>query len=105
MNNTSQVQVPLENGEYPIEPKVAAARIAAFFVSLVAAFLLKTLPQMAGILPFLQEWAGQMISDILLAALVFVATWWAGFKARHVQRPQVGGNAVLPVEGEGPRQA
>lgn len=101
IDNTSILQVPKENGEYPIEPKVAAARLAAFFVSLLAAFLLKTLPVMAGIMPFLSEWAGQIITDILLAAIVAVATFWAGFKAKHAQRPAESGTAVLPTQKNG----
>jgi len=101
MNDQAQVQEPNVDGEYPIEPKVAAARIAAFLVSLVAAFLLKTVPVMAGIMPFLQDWLGQILTDILLAGIVGALTWWAGWKATHVQRPQVAGNAVLPIVGEG----
>jgi hypothetical protein len=100
MSDRSEVQVPNSEGEYPIEPKVAAARVAAFVVALIAAFLLKTVPVMAGILPFLQDWGGQLLTDVLLAAFAGVAAWWAGWKARHVQRPQVGGGPVIPTQHE-----
>ena len=99
MSNNSEVQVMDENGEYPIEPKVAAARIAAFVVALVAAFVLKTVPAMAEIMPFLQSWAGQMLTDVLIGAFAFVAAWWAGWRARHVQRPTEAGGPVVPTQG------
>lgn len=96
----SEIQVPNPDGEYPIEPKVVAARLAAFVVSLIAAFLLKTFPILAGILPDAQNWVVQIVTDVLLAGFTAAAVWWAGWKAKHVQRPQISGNAVLPVQGE-----
>lgn len=100
MSDRSEVQVPNSDGTYPIEPKVAAARIAAFAVSLVMAFLLKTVPVLAGLEDFLTNWAVQLLTDVLLAAFVFLATWWAGWKAKHVQRPAPGGGPVIPPQGE-----
>ncbi len=100
MSDRTEVQTPNAEGEYPIEPKVAAARIAAFVVALIAAFLLKTVPAMADILPFLQDWGVQLLTDILIGAFAFIAAWWAGYKARHVQRPQAGGGAVTPTQYE-----
>lgn len=100
MSDRSEVQVANSNGEYPIEPKVAAARIAAFVVSLLMAFLLKTVPALMGLEDFLRNWAVQLLTDVLLAGFVFVATWWAGWRAKHVQRPQVGGGPVIPTHYE-----
>jgi hypothetical protein len=98
MNESSEVQIPNPDGTYPIEPKVVAARVAAFVVSLLAAFLLKSFPVLSGILPEVANWAIEMITDLLLAGITFVAVWWAGWKAKHVQRPQAAGNAVLPEQ-------
>jgi hypothetical protein len=99
MSDRTEVQTPNDQGEYPIEPKVAAARIAAFVVALIAAFLLKTVPAMADILPFLQDWGGQLLTDILIGVFAFIAAWWAGYRARHVQRPTETGQPVVPYQG------
>lgn len=100
MSDRTEVQVPDREGNYPIEPKVAAARIAAFLVSLVVAFVLKTIPAMTPLADFFNDWLVQIVSDILLAGIVSIATWWAGWKAKHVQRPQVAGGPVIPTQGE-----
>lgn len=99
MSDKTEVQVPDDQGEYPIEPKVAAARIAAFVVSLLMSILLKSVPALVGLEDFLANWAAQLLTDVLLAAFVFVATWWAGWRARHVQRPTEGGGPVVPYQG------
>lgn len=100
MSDRSEVQVADSEGTYPIEPKVAAARIAAFVVSLLMAVLLKTVPALVGLEEFITNWAVQLLTDVLLAGIVFIATWWAGWKARHVQRPQAGGGPVTPTQYE-----
>lgn len=100
MSDRSEIQTPNSDGTYPIEPKVAAARIAAFVVSLLMSILLKTVPALVGLEEFLTNWAVQLLTDVLLALFVMVATWWAGWRARHVQRPQAGGGPVIPTQYE-----
>lgn len=99
MSDRTEIQVPNDQGEYPIEPKVAAARIAAFVVAFVMALLLKTVPALTPLAEFFQNWFVQIVTDVVLAGIVFVATWWAGWKARHVQRPTEAGGPVIPYQG------
>lgn len=99
MSDRTEVQVPNDQGEYPTEPKVKAARLAAFVATLVVGWLLKTLPGLTPVGDLVQGWLAETLLDIFVAAIAFVAAWWAGWKARHVQRPTQGGGPVVPTQG------
>lgn len=73
----------------PTEGKVKAARLAAFVATLVTAFLLKTIPALTPIGDLVSGWVGEIVLDVLLAAIVFVTTWWAGWRAKHTPRPDL----------------
>lgn len=96
MAEGTELQVPRSDGSYAIEPKVSAARLAAGLSALIVAFLIKTVPFLAGF----QDTVLEIVTDAILAGMVFLATWWAGWRARHVQRPNQAGTSVLPTQGE-----
>lgn len=73
---------PNREGEFPLEPKVKAARLAAGIATIILALILKTIPFLAGWNDLLLE----ILTDILLGVGALLATWWAGWKAKHVQR-------------------
>lgn len=73
----------------PTEAKVKAARLAAFVATLVTAFLLKTIPALTPIGDLVNGWIGEIVLDLLLGLIAFVATWWAGWRAKHTPRPDL----------------
>lgn len=77
------------NAPAPTEAKVKAARLAAFFATLVTAFLLKTIPALTPIGDLVNGWIGEVVLDALMAAIAFVTVWWAGWKAKHTPRPDL----------------
>jgi hypothetical protein len=77
-----ELQLPDGNGNFPTEPKVKAARIAALLGGIVVSFLLKTLPFLSGE----KELVLEIVTDVILGAILAGLVWFAGWKARHVQR-------------------
>lgn len=73
----------------PTEAKVKAARLAAFVATLVTAFLLKTIPALTPIGDLVSGWVGEVVLDVLMAAIVAVTAWWAAWKAKHTPRPDL----------------
>lgn len=76
------LQMPKDDGSFPTEPKVKAARLAALLAGIVVSFLLKTLPFLDGEKDLILE----IVTDVILGAIISGLVWLAGWKARHVQR-------------------
>lgn len=76
------LQLPKDDGTFPTEPKVKAARLAALLAGIVVSFLLKTLPFLGGEKELILE----IVTDVIVGGIMAGVVWFAGWKARHVQR-------------------
>ena len=77
-----ELQMPDGNGDFPTEPKVKAARLAAGVATFLVGLLVRQLTPLGQVEDVLVE----ILTDAIIGLVAFGAAWWAGWKARHVQR-------------------